>query len=95
MTGDIHRTSVAQHFEGALDIEFERRIREVASIAVAHVKRGDRVTIVTASGHRLVCERSRGLDPLLRFLALLELTCRPEPAVGFGGKATVLPERAA
>ena len=75
--------------------EFERRIREVASIAVAHVKRGDRVTIVTASGHRLVCERSRGLDPLLRFLALLELTCRPEPAVGFGGKATVLPERAA
>ncbi|MCA9620911.1 MAG: DUF58 domain-containing protein, partial [Myxococcales bacterium] len=51
---------------------FERRIREVASYAVAHIKRGDRVTIHTSAGERAISDRSRGIDPVLRFLALLE-----------------------
>jgi len=50
---------------------FERRVREVASLGVAHVKRGDRVTIMATSGSRVVADQTRGIDPLLRFLALL------------------------
>lgn len=52
--------------------QFERRIREVASYAVAHIKRGDRVTVLTTAGERVISDRSRGIDPVLRFLALLE-----------------------
>ena len=51
--------------------QFERRIRDVASHAVAHIKRGDRVTLSTNAGERVQSEASRGVDPLLRFLALL------------------------
>jgi uncharacterized protein (DUF58 family) len=51
---------------------FERRIREVASYAVAHIKRGDRVTVVTSAGDRVVSDKARGIDPVLRFLALLQ-----------------------
>jgi uncharacterized protein (DUF58 family) len=51
---------------------FERRIREVASYAVAHIKRGDRVTVVTSDGERVTSDRTRGIDPVLRFLALLQ-----------------------
>ncbi len=50
---------------------FERRIREVASYAVAHIKRGDRVSVSTTAGERVISDRSRGIDPVLRFLALL------------------------
>jgi uncharacterized protein (DUF58 family) len=53
------------------DDPFERRIREVASHAVAHIKRGDRVTVSTTGGERAASDRSRGIDPVLRFLALL------------------------
>jgi uncharacterized protein (DUF58 family) len=51
--------------------QFERRIREVASYAVAHIKRGDRVTVATTSQERVVSDKTRGIDPVLRFLALL------------------------
>jgi uncharacterized protein (DUF58 family) len=51
---------------------FERRICEVASLAVAHLKRGDRVAVVTTAGERVVSDKARGIDPVLRFLALLE-----------------------
>lgn len=51
---------------------FERQIRELASRAVAHVKRGDRVTLVTSTGQRVKADRAAGIDPLLRFLALIE-----------------------
>jgi uncharacterized protein (DUF58 family) len=51
---------------------FERRIREVASRAVAHLKRSDSVTIRTTAGERAASVPARGADPLLRFLALLE-----------------------
>lgn len=51
---------------------FERRIRDVASRAVAHLKRGDAVTVRTTTGERARANGSIGADPILRFLALLE-----------------------
>jgi uncharacterized protein (DUF58 family) len=60
------------------NLAFERRIRDVASRAVAHIKRGDRVAIVTSSGHVVRADRTVGADPLLRYLALVEPT--PSPA---------------
>jgi uncharacterized protein (DUF58 family) len=59
---------------------FERRIRDVASRAIAHLKRGDRVTIVTTAGGGARADRAIGADPLLRYLALLEPTARPAHA---------------
>jgi uncharacterized protein (DUF58 family) len=53
-------------------IRFERRIRDVASRAVAHLKRGDGVTIRCVGGSRVRADVSVGADPLLRFLALLD-----------------------
>jgi uncharacterized protein (DUF58 family) len=52
--------------------QFERRIRDVASKAVAHLKRGDGVSILTSAGERVRADRSVGADRLLRFLALVE-----------------------
>jgi uncharacterized protein (DUF58 family) len=51
---------------------FERRIRDVASRAVAHLKRGDGVAIRTSSGGVARGNRTLGADPLLRYLALVE-----------------------
>lgn len=52
--------------------QFERRIREVASRAVAHIKRGDGVVVATTLGERVRGDRNMGADPILRFLALLD-----------------------
>jgi uncharacterized protein (DUF58 family) len=68
-------------------LRFERRIREVASRAVAHLKRSDSVTIRTTAGERATSVPSRGADPLLRFLALLEAVPAddsPEPEAAPG-----------
>jgi uncharacterized protein (DUF58 family) len=51
---------------------FERKIRDVASRALAHVKRADTDTIRTSVGDAVRGDRSTGADPLLRFLALVE-----------------------
>ncbi|WP_438040332.1 DUF58 domain-containing protein [Sorangium sp. So ce128] len=51
---------------------FERRIREAASRAVAHVKRGDAVVVATTLGERVRGDRNIGSDAILRFLALLD-----------------------
>jgi uncharacterized protein (DUF58 family) len=51
---------------------FERRIRDVASRAVAHLKRGDAVLVRTSAGERVRANAAVGADPVLRFLALLE-----------------------
>lgn len=51
---------------------FERAIRDVASHAVAHLKRGDPVRLNLTSGARFRADPTRGADPILRFLALLE-----------------------
>lgn len=61
---------------------FERRIRDVASRAVAHIKRGDGVTVRARSGERVRATTAVGADPVLRFLALLE--ARPSEAYGEG-----------
>jgi len=58
---------------------FERRIREVASRSVAHLKRGDSVVVRTTASERTATVPARGADPLLRFLALLEATPLEEP----------------
>ena len=65
-------------------LRFERRIRDVASRAVAHLKRADTVSVSASGGERVRANSSVGADPLLRFLALLE------PSSG----ATKTPERA-
>jgi uncharacterized protein (DUF58 family) len=51
---------------------FERRIRDIASRTVAHLKRGDAVNIRTTAGERVRADRAVGADPILRFLALVE-----------------------
>jgi uncharacterized protein (DUF58 family) len=61
--------------EGAGDdwtTAFERRIRDVASRSVAHIKRGDAVAIRTTGAETVRGDRTTGADPLLRFLALLD-----------------------
>lgn len=54
--------------------QFERKVRDVASRAVAHLRRGDTIDIRTATGQRLTATPSLGADPLLTFLALIQLT---------------------
>jgi uncharacterized protein (DUF58 family) len=61
------------------DIAFERRIRDAASRAVAHLKRGDSVTIRTSTGLVSRGDRASGADPILRFLALLDAQTAPTP----------------
>lgn len=61
------------------DTAFERRIREVASRAVAHLKRGDRVAVVTNAGSSTRADRAAGADPVLRYLARLQSVTAPAP----------------
>ncbi len=56
--------------------DFERRVREVASLAVAHLRRGDHVTVESASGLFSGADPGTGSDPVLRFLALIALAPR-------------------
>ncbi len=51
---------------------FERRIREIASRAVAHIKRGDRVKLIVSSGEVVRADKTTGSDNLLRYLALVD-----------------------
>ena len=51
---------------------FERRVRDAASRAVAHLKRGDGVTVVTSDGGSVRADKTAGADPVLRYLALIE-----------------------
>lgn len=57
--------------EGWSDV-FEKTIRDVASRAVAHIKRGETVTIHTTAAETVRGDRAIGADRLLRFLALVE-----------------------
>jgi uncharacterized protein (DUF58 family) len=66
------------------DRGFERRIRDVASRVVAHLKRGDNVTVVTSVGTTVRGDRTAGADPLLRFLALVEAVPRFDAQVAIG-----------
>jgi uncharacterized protein (DUF58 family) len=77
-----HVTLVVEstHTDGPPDeswlARFERRIRDAASRSVAHLRRGDSVTLVTTAGDRVRADKSVGADPVLRLLALLQ----PSPA---------------
>jgi uncharacterized protein (DUF58 family) len=64
--------AVRQPESDAFVQQFERRIREVASRAVAHIKRGDGVVVSTTLGDRVRGDKNLGADPILRFLALLD-----------------------
>jgi hypothetical protein len=44
---------------------------------VAHLKRGDRVSVHTTAGGVVRADRAFGADPLLRYLALLEPVLAP------------------
>ncbi len=63
------------------DLGFERRIRDLASRSVAHLKRGDSVTVTTNAGGGARADRTAGADPILRYLALLDAVARPVSAV--------------
>ncbi len=52
---------------------FEQSVRQVASRAVAHLRRGETVVIETTSGASSFASPATGADGTLRFLALLEL----------------------
>jgi uncharacterized protein (DUF58 family) len=61
--------------------QFEARLRDTASRAVAHLGRGDTILLRTTSGARLRGNPRLGSDPILRFLALLE-PCAPPKKEG-------------
>ncbi len=66
------RAATRQPESEAFAQQLERRIREVASRAVAHIKRGDGVVVTTTTGERVRGDKNLGADPILRFLALLD-----------------------
>lgn len=70
---------------------FERRIRDVASRAVAHIKRGDAVTIKTTAAEVVRGDRTTGADRLLRFLALVESLTTSELAARAATKPATPP----
>jgi len=74
------------------DLGFERRVRDVASRAVAHLKRGDAVTVRTSAGGCARSDRTSGADPVLRYLALVQSVAAPAangaaPAAKIGAPA--------
>jgi uncharacterized protein (DUF58 family) len=54
------------------DERFEKHLRRTASLAVAHLRRGESVRIRTTFGERAAAAPATGADAALRFLALLE-----------------------
>jgi uncharacterized protein (DUF58 family) len=74
---------------------FERKIRDAASRSVAHLRRGDGVTLVTTAGDRVRADKSVGADPILRLLALLQpirATLRSDGVPGRRGRPIPKPE---
>jgi len=80
------RRSVTLHLDDSLQEakprqeildHFEKKIRETASRAVAHLRRGDTVKLVTQSGRLLQSSPATGADPILLFLALATLFRTP------------------
>ncbi len=62
--------STGAHADERALFAFEHRVRDVASRAVAHLKRGDVVTVRTKK-EAVFADRSTGADRVLRFLALV------------------------
>lgn len=59
---------------------FERSIRETASLAVAHLRRGEPIVLSATGGERMRAAPSEGADSTLRFLALLEFKKANSPS---------------
>jgi uncharacterized protein (DUF58 family) len=78
LTLDVYKPAGMVKKSEEWDLGFERRIREIASRAIAHLKRGDSITVRTTAGEVVRVDRSSGADPVLRFLALVD--SRPSPA---------------
>ncbi len=76
-------------------LRFERHIRQIASHAVAHLKRGDAVTLRAASGEQAYADTSLGADPALRFLALLDALPAPPPLMASVPPPNATPPRVA
>ena len=72
------------------DVLFERRIRELASRAVAHLKRGDAVAVRTGRGISARADRLAGADPILRYLALVQA----EPSAPASAATATMPAAA-
>jgi uncharacterized protein (DUF58 family) len=66
---------------------FEKRIRDVASRAVAHIRRGDTVNLRTATGQRITSTPAVGADPLLTFLAMIQ----PSTSTGANQRGPIEP----
>lgn len=79
----VHPDDVKEDWHNA----FERKIRDIASRALAHIKRGDAVTIRTSLGDAVRGDRSTGADPLLRFLALVDAVDAKKAAAAAEAKA--------
>lgn len=67
-----------EHAKDDWDSAFEKKVRDIASRAVAHLKRGDSVSIVTNAGGHARGDRAVGADPMLRYLALVQSSIAPE-----------------
>lgn len=52
---------------------FERKVREIASLSMAHLRRGDSVRVEATSGTSAAASPASGADAALRFLALIDL----------------------
>lgn len=79
--------------EGAKEewsVAFERKIRDIASRAVAHLKRFDAVTIKTTATETIRADRTTGADPLLRFLALVDAVSPAEATAAADARTRAL-----
>jgi len=67
---NLRSTDKASSEESA---RFEHEVRQTASLAVAHLRRGERVFLLTSSGAKILAVPAGGADATLRFLALIDL----------------------
>jgi uncharacterized protein (DUF58 family) len=70
---------------------FEKQIRDVASSTVAHLRRGNKVRVSSATGETILSTPASGADRALTFLALLDSA--PDEAVR-AAKNMEIPNRA-
>ena len=74
-------------------VGFERRIRELASRTVAHIKRGDLVRLASSANVTVRGDRNVGADAILRYLALV--AAEEDPTATATAPAAAPPTKAA
>jgi uncharacterized protein (DUF58 family) len=92
VTLEIDNTYDGARASAEWDERFEKHLRRTASLAVAHLRRGESVRIRTSFGERAAAAPATGADAALRFLALLEAHGKGEkpPAAPHAGRATLV-----